>query len=67
MTASPLTVLVNAGPVLPILSASGGVESVINALVPALRERGVRVVLATVTASTIEADEILAVFDEPQH
>jgi glycosyltransferase involved in cell wall biosynthesis len=40
----------------------GGIENVVATLVPELRARGHRVVLATVGESTIEADEVLSVF-----
>ena len=53
----PLTVLVNAGPWLPVPPGGyGGIENVVATLVPELRRLGVRVVLATVGASTLEAD-----------
>jgi glycosyltransferase involved in cell wall biosynthesis len=52
------TVLINAGPWLPVPPVGyGGIEHVIACLVPELRRRGHRVVLATVEESTIEADE----------
>jgi glycosyltransferase involved in cell wall biosynthesis len=54
---APLTVLVNAGPWLPVPPGGyGGIENVVATLVPELRRLGVRVVLATVGASTLEAD-----------
>jgi len=54
---TPLTVLVNAGPWLPVPPGGyGGIENVVATLVPELRRLGVRVVLATVGASTLEAD-----------
>ena len=47
----------NAGPWLAVPPAGyGGIESVVATLVPELRALGVRVVLATVAASTVEAD-----------
>lgn len=53
-----LTVLVNAGPWLPVPPEGyGGIEAVVATLVPELRELGVRVVLATVGSSTLAADE----------
>jgi len=64
---SGLTVLVNAGPWLPVPCSSGGVEAVLAGLIPALRERGVKVVLASLAASTVEADELIHVFDDRQH
>jgi glycosyltransferase involved in cell wall biosynthesis len=55
----------NAGPWLPVPPPDyGGIENVVATLVPELRARGHRVVLATVGASTIEADEIVSVYDE---
>lgn len=54
---APLTVLVNAGPWLPVPPGGyGGIENVVGTLVPELRRLGVRVVLATVGESTLEAD-----------
>jgi glycosyltransferase involved in cell wall biosynthesis len=54
------TVLINAGPWLPVPPAGyGGIEHVVACLVPELRRRGYHVVLATVGESTIEADEKL--------
>jgi glycosyltransferase involved in cell wall biosynthesis len=62
-----LTVLINAGPWLPVPPPNyGGIENVVATLVPELRARGHRVVLATVGASDIEADEVLSVFDTGQ-
>lgn len=53
-----LTVLVNAGPWLPVPPPGyGGIETVVAMLVPELRALGVRVVLAAVEGSTLEADE----------
>ena len=37
----------------------GGIENVVAALVPELRRRGIRVLLATVARSTLPADERL--------
>jgi glycosyltransferase involved in cell wall biosynthesis len=52
-----LTVLVNAGPWLPVPPRGyGGIEAVVATLVPELRRQGVRVVLATVGSSTLPAD-----------
>ena len=51
------TVLVSAGPWLPVPPAGyGGIETVVATLVPELRRAGLRVVLATVGTSTLEAD-----------
>ncbi len=47
----------NAGPWLPVPPAGyGGIENVVATLVPELRARGVRVILATVGQSELEAD-----------
>ena len=62
-----LTVLMNAGPWLPVPPLGyGGIENVIATLVPELRRRGVRVVMATVGTSTVTADEHVSVFAEGQ-
>lgn len=62
-----MTVLVNAGPWLPVPPPGyGGIENVVAALVPELRRRGVRVILAGVGGSTVPVDELVAVFDEGQ-
>ncbi|KWX67772.1 glycosyltransferase [Mycobacterium sp. NAZ190054] len=62
-----LTVLINAGPWLPVPPVGyGGIENIVATLIPQLRRHGVRVVLATVGRSTIEVDEQITVFDEPQ-
>jgi glycosyltransferase involved in cell wall biosynthesis len=59
------TVLVNAGPWLPVPpDGYGGIENVIAALVPELRSLGIRVVLATVASSTLPADERLTSFPD---
>jgi len=59
------TVLMNAGPWLPVPPPGyGGIENVIATLVPELRRRGVRVVLATVGTSTLAADEYLTAFPD---
>ena len=61
-----LTVLINAGPWLAVPPAGyGGVENVIATLVPALRERGVRVVLCAAAGSTLEVDELVETVPEP--
>ena len=60
-----MTVLVNAGPWLPVPPPGyGGIENVLAALVPELRRRGVRVVLATVGSSTLPVDDRVAVFPD---
>jgi glycosyltransferase involved in cell wall biosynthesis len=61
------TVLMNAGPWLPVPpDGYGGIENVIAALVPELRSLGVRVLLATVARSTLAADERLTPFPDGQ-
>ena len=60
-----MTVLVNAGPWLAVPPPGyGGIENVLAALIPELRRRGVRVVLATVGHSTLPVDEKISVFPE---
>ncbi|WGW12146.1 glycosyltransferase [Saxibacter everestensis] len=62
-----LTVLMNAGPWLPVPPQGyGGIENVVATLVPELRKAGVRVVLATVGPSTLEADEYIRPLTEPR-
>ncbi|MFE3450553.1 glycosyltransferase [Nonomuraea sp. NPDC059194] len=62
-----MRILMNAGPWLPIPpSGYGGIENVVATLVPALRSRGVHVVLASVGSSTIEADELIWAFPDGQ-
>jgi len=62
-----MTVLINAGPWLPVPpSGYGGIENVIATLVPELRRRGVRVVLATVGTSTLAVDERIALYEHGQ-
>src|SRR5690348_4330067 len=57
----------NAGPWLPVPpDGYGGIENVVAALVPELRRRGIRVLLATVARSTLPADERLTSFDGGQ-
>ena len=59
------TVLVNAGPWLSVPPPGyGGIENVLAALVPELRARGVRVLLATVGSSTLPVDERITVFPD---
>lgn len=61
-----LTVLVNAGPWLTVPPGGyGGIENVVATLVPALRERGVRVVLCAAAGSTLEVDELVETVREP--
>ena len=62
-----LTVLMNAGPWMPVPPPGyGGIENVVATLVPELRRLGVRVVLASVAESTLAVDERLSVFAEGQ-
>jgi glycosyltransferase involved in cell wall biosynthesis len=62
-----LTVLINAGPWLPVPpNGYGGIENIVAALVPELRRLGVRVVLATVGSSELTVDERLSVFADGQ-
>jgi glycosyltransferase involved in cell wall biosynthesis len=62
-----MTVLVNAGPWLPVPPPGyGGIEAVVGSLVTALRRRGVSVVLATVGESTLAAERHVAVFERGQ-
>ncbi|HEY3261026.1 MAG TPA: glycosyltransferase [Pseudonocardiaceae bacterium] len=61
------TVLVDAGPWLPVPPGGyGGLENVVATLVGGLRQRGVRVVLASVAESTVECDELVWRFDRAQ-
>jgi glycosyltransferase involved in cell wall biosynthesis len=61
------TVLINAGPWLPVPPKGyGGIENVVASLVPELRERGWRVELATVGESTMTSDGQVAVFEHGQ-
>lgn len=61
------TILINAGPWLSVPPEGyGGIENVLATLIPPLRERGHRVVLATVGTSRITVDEMITVFDRPQ-
>lgn len=58
-----LTVLMDAGPWLPVPPPGyGGIENVVATLVPELRARGVRVVLASVGESALAADEHVSAF-----
>lgn len=62
-----LTVLMNAGPWLPVPPPGyGGIENMVAALVPELRRPGVRVILASVASSTLATDERLSVFSDGQ-
>ena len=62
-----LTVLINAGPWLPVPPPHyGGIENVLATLIPELRARGVEVVLCTVEESTLEVDDRRWAFPEGQ-
>lgn len=62
----PLTVLLNAGPWLPVPPAGyGGIENVIATLVPELRARGVRVWLCAAAGSRLEVDRLVPALAEP--
>jgi glycosyltransferase involved in cell wall biosynthesis len=62
-----MKILINAGPWLPVPPRGyGGIENVLATLIPELRRRGVRVVLATVGDSTLEVDERISVFGRGQ-
>lgn len=64
---SALTVLMNAGPWLPLPPRGyGGLENVVTTLVGELRARRVRVVVATVGQSDLSADEHVFAFRAPQ-
>jgi glycosyltransferase involved in cell wall biosynthesis len=64
---APPTVLMNAGPWLPLPPRGyGGLENVVTTLVTELRARGFRVIVATVGESEIPADGHVFAFDEPQ-
>ncbi|MDG4826513.1 glycosyltransferase [Asanoa sp. WMMD1127] len=61
------TVLVNAGPWLPVPPKGyGGIENIVATLVPELRRLGVTVVLASVGSSTEPVDELLAPYPDGQ-
>ncbi|GIF67534.1 glycosyl transferase [Asanoa ishikariensis] len=61
------TVLVNAGPWLPVPPMGyGGIENIVATLVPELRRLGVTVLLASVGSSTEPVDELLAPYAEGQ-
>ncbi|MEV1289127.1 glycosyltransferase [Micromonospora sp. NPDC049679] len=62
-----LTVLVNAGPWLPVPPMGyGGIENVLATLVPELRLLGVRVVLASVGTSTLPVEERISLYPDGQ-
>ena len=61
------TVLINAGPWLPVPPGGyGGIENVVATLVPELRARGHRVVLASVGDSSLPVDGLVAAFETGQ-
>jgi glycosyltransferase involved in cell wall biosynthesis len=61
------TVLINAGPWLPVPpDGYGGIEAVLATLIPELRRRGIRVVLATVAESSIPVDRQAWAFETGQ-
>lgn len=61
------SVLINAGPWLAVPPPGyGGIENVLATLVPELRRRGVRVLLATVGTSELPVDELITVFPDGQ-
>ena len=61
------TVLMNAGPWLPVPPPGyGGIENVVATLVPELRRRGTAVVLCAVAGSTLEVDRFVPTLAEPQ-
>ena len=62
-----LTVLINAGPWLPVPPPDyGGIENVLATLIPELRARGVEVVLCTVEESTVAVDDRRCAFPDGQ-
>ncbi len=61
------TVLVDAGPWITVPpDGYGGIENVLETLIPALRDQGVRIVLAGVRGSAVEVDEFVETVAEPQ-
>jgi glycosyltransferase involved in cell wall biosynthesis len=67
MSSRPLTVCFNAGPWLPIPPVGyGGIENVLATLIPPLRAEGVRVILVAAGGSTLEVDELVTPYVEPQ-
>jgi glycosyltransferase involved in cell wall biosynthesis len=62
-----MTVMMNAGPWLPVPPHGyGGIENVVATLVPELRKLGVRVVLASVGNSTLPVDDRFSVYPDGQ-
>jgi glycosyltransferase involved in cell wall biosynthesis len=60
------TVLINAGPWLPVPPTGyGGIENVLATLIPELRRRGLRVWLCAVAGSEIEVDRRFETFAAP--
>jgi glycosyltransferase involved in cell wall biosynthesis len=67
VSGSGITVLVNAGPWLPVPPPGyGGIETMVASLVPELRRLGVRVVVATVGTSTLPADGYVRTLSDGQ-
>jgi glycosyltransferase involved in cell wall biosynthesis len=67
VTRSAGTVLVNAGPWLPVPPPGyGGIETIVASLVAELRRLGTRVVVATVETSTVEADDYIRTLPDGQ-
>jgi glycosyltransferase involved in cell wall biosynthesis len=65
--AMPATVLINAGPWLPVPPPGyGGIENMLATLIPELRRRGIRVVLCAVGGSTVEVEERYCSFPQGQ-
>ena len=65
--ARPLNILMNAGPWLAVPPHGyGGIENVVATLVPELRARGHRVVLASVADSSLAVDDLVYAFDTGQ-
>jgi glycosyltransferase involved in cell wall biosynthesis len=61
----PLTVLINAGPWVPVPPPGyGGIENVLATLIPELRARGTRVWLCAVGSSTLEVDRFIPSFEQ---
>ena len=60
------TVLMNAGPWLPVPPPGyGGIENVVATLVPELRARGARVVLCAAAGATLAVDELVEALPAP--
>lgn len=62
-----MTVLVNAGPWLSVPPPGyGGIENVLATLIPPLRAEGVKVILVAAGGTTLEVDELVTPYAEPQ-